>query len=299
MSGSFFLLSQHKELEEKSSKCRYHLYYIFEFLHTEIMTSGKIKTKISVSMSFILIIFMILSSSFLHSNKVFAAGKFSVEAKINLKSLDNPDKLKVVAFANGDNGTKYLTGNDLNSNTATVSFEFNQNNDIVTVGSRDEYFVCAYALDAVTNKMESYSCVEGNIEHPDGKSTVSLGSGPTITLSTGPFKTVSGGEIKNPTIRVSIPLSDRKDVKDLKIVTMIKGEFESKTIDAQKLQKESDDNTIIVPLEFDKNPEIGAIQQGDLFFACVSADELNPPEGTECEHRVTSHTGHIHNLVAR
>ena len=36
-------------------------------------------------------------------------------------------------------------------------------------------------------------------------------------------------------------------------------------------------------------PEVGHIQRGDLFFACVSADELNPPEGTECEHRETSH----------
>jgi hypothetical protein len=36
-----------------------------------------------------------------------------------------------------------------------------------------------------------------------------------------------------------------------------------------------------------------------MFFACVSANELNPPEGTECEHRKTSHTGHVHNLVAR
>ncbi len=86
----------------------------------------------SVSISFVLIIFMILSSSFVYSNKVFAAGKFSVEAKIDLNSLNHPDKLKVVASANGDNDTKYLTGGDLNSNTATVSFEFNQKNDIVS-----------------------------------------------------------------------------------------------------------------------------------------------------------------------
>ncbi len=242
---------------------------------------------------------MIFSLSFINSNHVFAAGKFSVEAKINLKNLDHPDKLKVVVSANGDNETKYLTGKDLNSNTATALFEFNQKNDIVTVGSRDEYFVCAYALSANTDQMRSYSCVEGNIEQPNGKNTVNIGSGPVITLSTGPFKPVDGEEIKNPTIRVHIPLSDRKDVKDLKVVTMIKGELQSKTVDAQKLLKESDDNTIIVPFPFDKTPEIGAIQKGDLMFACVSADELNPPEGTECEHREISHTGHIHNLVAR
>jgi hypothetical protein len=242
---------------------------------------------------------MIFSLSFIKSNHVFAADKFSVEAKINLKKLNHPDKLKVVASANGDNETKYLIGKDVNSNTVTVSFEFNQKNDIVTVGSRDEYLVCAYALNALTDQMESYSCAEGNIENTDGKNTISLGSGGAKTLSTGSFQTVSGGQISDPIINVWIPLSDRKDIKDLKVVAMIKGQFESRTIDAQKMLKQSEDNTLMVPLVFDKIPEIGPIQQGDLFFACVSGNELNPPEGTECEHRETSHTGHIHNLVAR
>ena len=147
--------------------------------------------------------------------------------------------------------------------------------------------------------MISYSCVEGNIGNADGKNTISLGSGSEDTLSTGSFKAVKGDDINKPTIRVAIPLSDRKDVKEIRIVTMIKGEFESRTIDAHKLLKQPDHNTIIVPFIYDKSPEIGPIQKGDLFFACVSADELNPPEGTECEHRHTSYTGHIHNLVAR
>jgi hypothetical protein len=24
---------------------------------------------------------------------------------------------------------------------------------------------------------------------------------------------------------------------------------------------------------------------GDMYFACVSSSQLNPPEGTECEHK--------------
>jgi len=86
--------------------------------------------------------------------------------KLISKKLNQPDKLKIVASANGETETKYLTGNDLDSNTATVSFEFNEKNDIVTVGSKDEYLVCVYSLDAVTSQMKSYSCAEGNIEHP-------------------------------------------------------------------------------------------------------------------------------------
>ena len=95
--------------------------------------------------------------------------------------------------------------------------------------------------------MKSYSCVEGNIEQLNGKNTINIGSGPVITLSTGPFTSVNGEEIKNPTIRVHVPISDRKDVKGLKVVTMIKGELQSKTIDAKKLLKKSNDNTLIVP----------------------------------------------------
>lgn len=74
-----------------------------------------------------------------------------------------------------------------------MSFEFNEKNEFVTVGSRVEYFVCAYALDPITNQMQSYSYVEGNIEHSDGKNSISIGSGAKKTLSTGRFQTVSGG----------------------------------------------------------------------------------------------------------
>ncbi|HEX7274131.1 MAG TPA: hypothetical protein VF248_00800 [Nitrososphaeraceae archaeon] len=263
------------------------------------MTYHRVKNKDASLLLLIPLIFMILSLSLVNSNHVFAAEKFSVDVKINLKKLNLPDKLKVVASASGEHETKYLTGSELRSNTATVSFEFNQKNGIVDAGSRDEYFVCAYALDAYTEQMKSFSCAEGNIENTDGKNTIGLGSGTEQTLSSGRFQTVSGGQIMDPTIKVWIPLSDRKDAKNLKVVAMIKGEFQSKIIDAQKLLKQSEDKTLMIPLVFDKIPEIGTIQEGDMFFACVSGNDLNPPEGTECEHRKASHTAHIHNIVAR
>jgi hypothetical protein len=246
--------------------------------------------------------FIILSIFiFNFSNQVVvAAGKYTIDPKINIKKLNNPEKLKVVAYSNGENKTKYLTGNDLNSNTATVTFQFNQKNDLVTAVHRDEYFVCAYDLNAQTNEMKSYSCIEGNLENPSGKNRVDIGSGPVVTLSTGPFKPVNGAEIKNPTIVVWIKnLAGKKHLKDIKAVAMIKGEFKSKIIDARKMLEKSKDNIIKVQLLFDKTPEIGPIRMGDLFFACVSANVLKPVEGTECEHRVTQHTGHIHNIVAR
>ena len=265
------------------------------------MYKFQVNNKVQFSLFFVSVAFVLFSSSVIvFPNQAIAAGKFTIVAKMNLKKLDNPNRLKVVAYSNGENKTKYLTGNNLNSNTATVSFQFNQKNDLVTVVHRDEYFVCAYELNAQTNQMKSYSCVEGNIENPHGKNIIKIGSGPAITLSTGPFKPVNGAEIKNPTIVVWIKnLAGKKHLKDIKAVAMIKGEFKSKIIDARKLLAESKDKIIKVPLLFDKTPEIGPIRVGDYFFSCVSANVLKPVEGNECEHRIISHTGHIHNIVAR
>lgn len=62
-------------------------------------------------------------------------------------------------------------------------------------------------------------------------------------------------------------LSDRKDAKDIKVVTMIKGKFQSKIIVAKKILQQSNDNTLMVPLVFKKIPQIGSIQENDMFFA--------------------------------
>jgi len=255
------------------------------------MYKFQVNNKVLFSLFFVSVALVLFSSSVIvFPNQAIAAGKFTINPKINLKKLNNPQKLQVVAYSTGQNKTKYLTGNDLNSNTATVTFQFNQKNDLVTAVHSDEYFVCAYDLNPQTNEMKSYSCIEGNLENPSGKNRVDIGSGPVVTLSTGPFKPVNGAEIKNPTIVVWIKnLAGKKHLKDIKAVAMIKGEFKSKIIDARKMLEKSKDNT----------PEIGPIRMGDLFFACVSANVLKPVEGTECEHRVTQHTGHIHNIVAR
>jgi hypothetical protein len=252
------------------------------------------------SLFFVFVILLIFSSVIVFPNRAIAAGKYTIDAKINLKNLNNPQKLKVVAYSNGENKTKYLTGNDLNLGTVIVPFQFNQKNDLVTAGHNDEYFVCAYDVNAQTNEMKSYSCIEGNLENPNGKNPVNIGSGPVITLSTGPFKPVNGAEIKNPTIVVWLEnLAGKKDLKNIGVVAMIKGEFKYRVIDARKLLQESKDHIIRVPLPFNKDPEIGPIRVGDMLFGCVSANVLNPTEGTECEHRETSHTGQIHNIIAR
>ena len=261
----------------------------------------RLNNRVIFSLSFVFVILVIFSSMIVFPNRAIAAGKYTIDPKINIKKLNNPQKLKVVAYSNGENKTKYLTSNDLKSNTATVSFKFDQKNDnLVTAVHRDEYAVCAYDLNPQTNEMKSYSCIEGNLENPTGKNPVNIGSGPVITLSSGPFKPVKGAELKNPTLVVWLEnLAGKKHLKNIGVVAMVKGEFRYKIIDAQKLLKESKDNIIRVPLQFNNTPEIGPIRVGDYFFACVSANVLKPVEGNECEHRFVDHQGKIFNLIAR
>jgi hypothetical protein len=236
----------------------------------------------------------------LSSNYAIAAENFNIIANIDLTTIPNPEKLKVIAFANGESSVAYVE-NIKGIKTVSVPFTFEKTNDFVTVGSRDEYFVCAYALNA-TNVMKSYSCIEGNIEQPDGKNIANIGTGTKQTLSTGAFQTVEFGgkpDTKNVKINILVPLSDRKNVENIKVVAMDKGELKQMSINAGRLLKNSTGDTIMFTFNFDRETEIGHIQKGDIYFTCVSANELNPPEGTECEHKLTKISDRENNLYAR
>ena len=238
----------------------------------------------------------------LSSNYAIAAENFTVIANIDLTTIPNPEKMKVLAFANGQSAVKYVENlSDVKSKSISIPFTFEKTNEFVTVGSRDEYFVCAYALNA-TNVMKSYSCIEGNIEQPDGKNIANIGTGTKQTLSTGSFQAVEFGgkpDTKNVKINILVPLSDRKNVENIKVVAMDKGELISKSVNAGELLRNSTGDTIKFAFDFDRETGIGQIQKGDYFFACVSANELNPPEGTECEHKLTKIIGRENNLYAR
>ena len=88
-----------------------------------------------------------------------------------------------------------------------------------------------------------------------------------------------------------VPYYDKLDGKKIKVVAMIKGEFQSKIIDEDRTKANIIDpegtngKRIGVMFTFDRNTDIGKIQLGDEFFACVSANALNPPSGTACEYR--------------
>lgn len=225
-----------------------------------------------------------------------AVENFLIEAKINLKEIPIPEKLKVVAFANGDTKVKYVDNldnlTDAKSGTITIPFAFDSTNDIVSVGNNDEYFVCAYNLEEKTGSMKSYSCIERDIKESKGKNIADLGLFQTV-------QPISNNQTENVMINILVPLSDRRNIENIKVVAMDKGEFKSKEVNAAQLLNKSSDSTVKLTFNFDRKTDIGQIQMGDMYFACVSANELNPPEGTECEHKLTKPIGLVNNLHAR
>jgi hypothetical protein len=222
-----------------------------------------------------------------------AVENFLIEAKINLKEIPDPEKLKVVASANGETQVKYIEDiPDAKSGTITIPFTFDSTNNIVSVGNRDEYFVCAYNLEEDTGSMKSYECTEGDIKDSKGQNIADLDLFKTV-------QPISNDQTENVMINILVPLSDRKNIQNIRVIAMDKGEYKTKEVNAAQLLSESGGDTVKFAFNFDRKTEIGHIQEGDMYFACVSANELNPPEGTECEHKLTKPIGQVNNLYAR
>ena len=80
---------------------------------------------------------------------------------------------------------------------------------------------------------------------------------------------------------------------------MIKGPIQSQVIDdVQSERYQSDSNTIQRILAVDRNTDIGRIQVGDRYHACVASKDLRPPEGFECEKRVIKYLEKVNSLSA-
>jgi len=86
-------------------------------------------------------------------------------SKINLENIEKEGFIKVVAFINGEDFIKEIPLNNLKETTKSlkVKFEMNKENDIVTAGSPDELFVCAYHVNE-TNNMNNASTVQQTSE---------------------------------------------------------------------------------------------------------------------------------------
>ena len=270
---------------------------------------------------YILIIISFLSCSILSSFIQFSFAqktdnedkeKMIVEADINLKNIDmdNTNFLRLIGFINGEEVKQDIpiSSIDKTKGKLKVDLKVNEENDIVEADSPDEFFVCAYQVGDVVKNYNSFApfdCNEGDI----------LGNPTPISL----FKSgsqvyeksqaVYGANVNNTglgsnndkvKIKIIAPLSDKKDTEKLVIAAMIKGQIQSQVIDdVQAELDKSDSNTIQKAFTFDRKTEIGLIQIGDRYHACVASEDLRPPEGQECEKRVIKHFDKANSLPAR
>jgi hypothetical protein len=101
-------------------------------------------------------------------------------------------------------------------------------------------------------------------------------------------------------VKILVPMEDKKNAEKIKIMAMLKGQIKSVVIeDVQKEFDEIGGYTIERTLAFDRNTDMGPIQVGDRFHACVIGQDLNPPEGSECEKKLIKHLDKSNPLAVR
>ena len=273
------------------------------------------------------IILLLLSLNYLIS--VFASTEknsddnqdlLNLNIKMNLNNiqLKDGDKIKIVAYVNGETGIQYLDPqkekNQITGNFLTADMKFNKTNEISSI-KKDEYFVCAYVVSNGQTKLSNnnttnaitYDCDEG--QTVKGKD-VSMGRlfntmkkfQKTLELSQSAQK--SNQDFDDLKITVITPIYDQTDVEFLTIIAMVKGEYQVKTVNIEdelkKAGDKSDESYIIkVPFTFDRNTELGNVEIGDMFFGCASAEELGPPQMTECEKKYIKDFDKPNTIVTR
>jgi hypothetical protein len=241
---------------------------------------------LSVSVSIVLVMSILIGGQ----AYVYAADKFTLDTKTTIKKVKDPIQYKLIASANGLTKTK-ITDLINNPSIGTISIPVTfstVNDDIVTAGFHDEYFACGYVISSKTGLAKKYKCNEGDLEDANGNNPVPLKEFRAMAKD-------SGSAAKSVKIKIKVPLKDRPDVDLLKVVAMIRGEFKSKVINAEN----SNGKTVSHTFTFDRKTDIGPIQVGDLYFACVAGDELNPPEGNECEFKKVKTLTGTNTLKAR
>ena len=240
--------------------------------------------------------------------------KIIVKASINLKNVDMEKTkfIRVIGFINGEESKQDIpiSSIDKSKKKLDVELKVNEENEIVEASSPDEFFVCAYQVGDVQQQQEftpipKFDCNEGDIlGNPTQISLFSSGS-QVYAHSKAVYyanlnKTTNDKSSNTVKITILAPLADKKDTEKLKIAAMIKGQIKSEVIeDVQAELDKNKDKAISRTFTFDRNTDIGKIQIGDRYHACVASEDLRPPEGSECEKRVIKQFDKPNSLPAR
>ena len=237
-----------------------------------------------------------------------------VNAQINLNNVDmkNTKFIRVTAFINGEDFKQDIPISSIDKSKKKVDVELKTDveNDIVKAGTPDEFFVCAYQVGDVLKdykSMTKFDCNEGDLLSTSKPTEIELfKSGSQVyAKSQAVYAAHLNSNVNDPNsdkvkIKILAPLADKKGTEKLVIGAMIKGQIQSEVIeDVQAELDKSKSNTVQRTFTFDRKTDIGLIQVGDRYHACVSGDDLRPPEGTECEKRVIKQFDKANSLPAR
>ena len=248
--------------------------------------------------------------------------KLVVKTRIQINNLDleNTKFIRVIGFINGQEAKEDIpiSSIDKTKKTLTVDLQVDKDNGIVEADTPDEFFVCAYQVSEVVHDYNSFTerfdCNESDLVNIDEPTVINLfraGSQvyPTSqavyqaslnTDSSSVDSSANNNSSNQVKIKVSAPLSDKKGTEKLIIGVMIKGQIQSEVIeDVQDELDKSKDDTISKTFTFDRHTDIGPIQIGDRFHACVASNDLSPPEGSECEKRIIKNLNKVSGLYAR
>lgn len=239
--------------------------------------------------------------------------KLIVKTRINLENIDmeNTKFIRVIGFINGEEAKQDIpiSSIDKSKNSLNVELKVNEENEIVEASSPDEFFVCAYQVgdvskESTTTPITKFDCNEGDIlGNPTGISLFKSDSqvySKSQAVYQASLNTNSSNNSDKVKIKISAPLADKKDTKKLKIGVMVKGQIQSEVIeDVQAELDKNKDSTIQKTFTFDRNTDLGQIQIGDRYHACVASEDLRPPEGSECEKRIIKNLETVSGLYAR
>jgi hypothetical protein len=284
------------------------------------------RSKIPIQYIVFIIVIVFASSIFLASNSaemVFAKkdtddnkkdkNQLTVKTSIHLENIDMEKTkfLRITAFINGDDFKQDIPISSIDKSKKKLDVELKTDidNGIVDANVPDEFFVCVYQVgDMMTeyNSFAKFDCNEGdilNIKKPTEIELFTAGSqvyAKSKVVYQANLNNVSGSNSGTVKIKILAPLADKKDTKKLVIGAMIKGQIQSEVIeDVQAELDKSGDSTIKRTFTFDRKTDIGLIQIGDRYHACVASEDLRPPEGSECEKRVVKHFDKPNSLPAR
>ena len=285
--------------------------------------------KIPIKYFAFIIVLVFASSIFLVSNSeiVFAKkdkddedkkkkdkDQLVVNAQINLNNVDikNTKFIRVTAFINGEDFKQDIPISSIDKSKKKVDVELKTDvkNDIVEADTPDEFFVCAYQVGDVLKDYKSltkFDCNEGDLLSISKPTEIELfKSGSQVYAKSQAVyaahlnSNIPDSNSDKVKIKILAPLADKKGTEKLVIAAMIKGQIQSEVIeDVQAELDKSKDDTIKRTFTFDRKTDIGLIQVGDRYHACVASDDLSPPEGQECEKRVIKQFDKPNSLPAR